>query len=154
MSEMQKRYARNMWRVSNEDEDYGSQLICNLCFNKINIMRKRQKSHINLKIVTEKITAASSKKFKDVDIDTTVLVKVPKVDRGPLDRKNVIGKVIQKKKNELYRLSTSCGIINDWIPRNAILPISGTIVSDSIPEIRMCVFLSTNQEIVCIKYLH
>lgn len=64
------------------------------------------------------MTAHSTNKFKNIDVGATVLVEVPKVDRGPLDSKNVVGKVIEKR-NELYKVGTSFGVINDWLPRKS-----------------------------------
>ncbi|KAL4707933.1 hypothetical protein ACJJTC_013724 [Scirpophaga incertulas] len=80
--------------------------------------------------------ALSSKKFKDIDIGTTVLVEVPKVDRGPLDSKNIAGKILEKR-NELFRVGTPFGIISDWIPRNAVLSSPNTIISGDIPQITL-----------------
>ncbi|KAJ8709623.1 hypothetical protein PYW08_009627 [Mythimna loreyi] len=82
------------------------------------------------------MTAHSSKKFKNIDVGATVLVEVPRVDRGPLDSKNVVGKVIEKK-NELYKVGTSFGIINDWLPRNAVLSTPGDILNETLPETKL-----------------
>ncbi|KAL0883175.1 hypothetical protein ABMA27_016617 [Loxostege sticticalis] len=126
--------------TENNDEGYGSQLICNLCANEINILRERKDSHLNLKRAAEKMTAHSSKKFKNIDVGATVLVEVPKVDRGPLDSKNVVGKVLEKR-NELYKVGTSFGVINDWLPRNAVLPTPEEILTDDLPEVRLLFLL-------------
>ncbi|KAJ8720572.1 hypothetical protein PYW08_006037 [Mythimna loreyi] len=122
--------------TENNDEGYGSQLICKLCTNEINILRERKDSHLNLKRAAEKMTAHSSKKFKNIDVGATVLVEVPRVDRGPLDSKNVVGKVIENK-NELYKVGTSFGIINDWLPRNAVLSTPGEILNETLPETKL-----------------
>ncbi|CAG5044222.1 unnamed protein product [Parnassius apollo] len=81
------------------------------------------------------MTALSSKKFKNIDVGATVLVEVPKVDRGPLDSKNAVGKVIDKG-NELYKVGTF-GVINDWLPQNAVLPNPGEILPDDLPEAKL-----------------
>lgn len=81
------------------------------------------------------MTAHSSKKFKNIDVGATVLVEVPRVDRGPLDSKNVVGKVIEKR-NELYKVGTSFGVINDWLPRNAVLSTPGEILNETLPEVQ------------------
>lgn len=126
--------------TENNDEGYGSQLICNLCTNEIKILKERKDSHFNLKRAAEKMTAHSSKKFKNIEVGATVLVEVPKVDRGPLDSKNVVGKVIEKR-NELYKVGTSFGVINDWLPRNAVLSTPGEILTDDLPEVRLLFLL-------------
>ncbi|GFX98340.1 hypothetical protein TNCV_4909831 [Trichonephila clavipes] len=57
----------------------------------------------------------SLKKFKDLSEDSTVLVNVPKVDRGPLDGNNTV-EIVLDTKNNLYQIGTSVGIIKDWLP--------------------------------------
>ncbi|KAL4713359.1 hypothetical protein ACJJTC_016827 [Scirpophaga incertulas] len=125
-----------MCGVSSEDEGSSWQLICNLCANENSISRERRESYQNLKRAADKMIALSSKKFKDIDIGTTVLVEVPKVDRGPLDSKNIAGKILEKR-NELFRVGTPFGIISDWIPRNAVLSSPNTIISGDIPQITL-----------------
>ncbi|XP_063827754.1 uncharacterized protein LOC135077121 [Ostrinia nubilalis] len=120
--------------VPEEMEGYGSQLLCNLCVNERKIVQERTESHINLKRAADKMLSTSSKKFKDISAGSTVLVEVPKVDRGPLDNKNLVGKVLMKK-NELYQVGTAFGIIKDWIPRNAILSSPNAEPRSDIPEV-------------------
>lgn len=54
-----------------------------------------------------------------LNVGTTVLVDVPKYDRASLDDKNITRRVIDKK-NDLYRLGTSVGIIKNWLPKDAL----------------------------------
>lgn len=61
------------------------------------------------------------------------MIEVPKVDRGPLDPKNITGKMLEKR-NGLFRVGTSTGIIKDWLQRNAIQLSPGAEISDPIPE--------------------
>ncbi|KAL0860130.1 hypothetical protein ABMA27_010437 [Loxostege sticticalis] len=72
-----------------ETEGYGSQLLCNLCVNERKIRQ---------------MLSMSTKKFKDISTGSTVLVEVPKVDRGPLDNKNLVGKVLIKKERIISSL--------------------------------------------------
>lgn len=74
--------------------------------------------------------AASSEKFGEIDIGATILVDVPKIDRRPLDASNIIGKVIDKK-NDLFKIGTSAGVLKDWLPRNSI-QISTTAFNEPI----------------------
>lgn len=119
--------------TSDKEEGYGSQILCNLCGKEKKIIEQRIKSHDNLKRAAEKMTETSSKKFKEIDINSTVLVEVPKVDRGPLDSKNIVAKVIEKR-NGLYRVGTSAGVIKDWLPRNALQISPGPKLNDDIPD--------------------
>ncbi|GFV07543.1 CRC domain-containing protein [Trichonephila clavipes] len=77
----------------------------------------------------------SLKKFKDLSVDSTVLVNVPKVDRGPLDGNNTV-EIVLDTKNNLYQIGTSVGIIKDWLPRNA-LQIATTTFTEIVPRINL-----------------
>ncbi|KAL0808279.1 hypothetical protein ABMA28_012774 [Loxostege sticticalis] len=102
--------------TSDKEEGYGSQILCNLCGKEKKIIEQRIKSHDNLKRAAEKMTETSSKKFKEIDINSTVLVEVP------------------KKRNGLYRVGTSAGVIKDWLPRNALQISPGPKLNDDIPD--------------------
>lgn len=91
--------------------------------------------------------STSSKKFKDISTGSTVLVEVPKVDRGPLDNKNLVGKVLLKK-NELYQVGTEFGIIKDWIPRNAILSSPNAELPSDIPEVSIILLFKVTSKYV------
>ncbi|GFV31360.1 histone-lysine N-methyltransferase SETMAR [Trichonephila clavipes] len=77
----------------------------------------------------------SLKKFKDLSVDSTVLVNVPKVDRGPLDGNNTV-EIVLDTKNNLYQIGISVGIIKDWLPRNA-LQIATTTFTEIVPRINL-----------------
>ena len=49
------------------------------------------------------------------------MISVPKVDRGPLDAHNIVGKVVDFR-NDLYQISTTVGTLNNWYLRNEIQP--------------------------------
>ncbi|KAL4103596.1 hypothetical protein QTP88_018957 [Uroleucon formosanum] len=53
-------------------------------------------------------------------IGSYVLVNIKKVDYGPPDTKNIIGKVIDKKKNNVYQIGTWFGIINMRLSRDVL----------------------------------
>lgn len=74
---------------------------------------------------------SSRKKFHAIDVGETALVSIPKIDRGPISAKNVVGKIVNQK-NNLYQIGTSSGILKTWLPRNEIqkTPIQ---MSDPIP---------------------
>lgn len=65
------------------------------------------------------MSATSNKKFKEIEVGTTVLVDVPRYDRAPLDNKNITGRVVGKN-GDLYRIGTAAGIIKGWLPRNLV----------------------------------
>ncbi|GFY50027.1 integrase catalytic domain-containing protein [Trichonephila inaurata madagascariensis] len=113
-------------------EGYGSKILCNLC-QKEGIKYQRENPAKHLKRSAEKMEEISLKKFKDLSMNSTVLVNVPKVDGDPFDGISIVGIVIDIKDN-LYQIGTSVGIIKDWLPRNA-LQIATTTFTDTVPGI-------------------
>lgn len=93
------------------EEGYGAKVLCFLC-NKENVIRLERDVIKNIKRSAQKMTEVAFKKFKDIEIGSGVLIEVPKVDRGPLDSKNIEG-IIMDKKNGLYQIGTTVGIIKD-----------------------------------------
>lgn len=51
------------------------------------------------------------------------MVSVPKFDRGPLDKKNLEG-IIVDKKNNVYRIGTKSGILKNWFTRDDLTSVS------------------------------
>uniref|UniRef100_A0A2A4K8V1 Integrase catalytic domain-containing protein n=1 Tax=Heliothis virescens TaxID=7102 RepID=A0A2A4K8V1_HELVI len=64
---------------------------------------------------TDKMISMSSKKFKDVSTGSAVLVEVPRVN--------------------LYQVGTVLGIINNWMPQNAVLSCPNTEPLSDIPKV-------------------
>ncbi|KAK5648226.1 hypothetical protein RI129_003118 [Pyrocoelia pectoralis] len=64
----------------------------------------------------------TSKKFATLNLGENVRVIVPKIDRGPLDPKNIIG-VVMNIENGVYKVGTKYGIIKRWLSRNELAPI-------------------------------
>ncbi|GFU68908.1 SCAN domain-containing protein 3 [Trichonephila clavipes] len=117
------------------EEGYGSKILCYLWRKEENVKYQRENAAKHLKRSAEKMKEVSLKKFKDLSVDSTVLVNVPKVDRGPLDGSNIVG-IILDTKNNLYQIGTSAGIIKDWLPRNA-LQIATTTFTEIVPRINL-----------------
>ncbi|VDO16715.1 unnamed protein product [Brugia timori] len=90
-----------------------------------------------MKRAAEKMLQRSAKRFKSLEVGSTVIVQVPKFDRSPLDQKNILGKIM-KISHELYQVGTSAGVINNLLPRNA-LEQSAVSFSDDIPNTRLSI---------------
>lgn len=97
---------------------YGS-VYCQLCSAQCNVMENREAARVGIKRSADRMLHRSGKKFKKIDVGSSVLVQVPKVDRGPLDHQNIVGKVLNIS-NNLYQIGTSGGIIDRWLARNCI----------------------------------
>ncbi|KAF2894663.1 hypothetical protein ILUMI_11509 [Ignelater luminosus] len=90
------------------EKGHGSRILCYLCQKEGNIKEQREHAPQNKKGFAEKMKDNSSKKFKDLLVGSTVLIDVPKVDRGPLDANNITEIVLNIKK--IFRIGTSVGI--------------------------------------------
>jgi hypothetical protein len=75
--------------------------LCDTCVKEKQIQKERVEAFEGQKKAAEKMIQASGKKLVIIEVGSYVLVNIPKVDRGPLDTQNIIGKVVDKK-NILY----------------------------------------------------
>jgi len=69
------------------------------------------------------MTKKSSKFFNEIEIGKYVTVAVSKFDRGPLDKKNLEGIIIDKT-NNVYRIGTKNGILKNWFTRSDLTCVS------------------------------
>lgn len=105
---------------------------CQFCSSQCSIFENREGARAGIKRSADKMIKASVKKFKQIDIGSSVVVQIPKIDRSPLDQPNIIGKVLDFS-NNLYRVGTKHGIINTWLTRNCIdcIPF---VFTDTVPN--------------------
>lgn len=93
------------------------------------VNKTRKTVHFNLEKQAEKMLAYSNSKFGE-----TVKVPVPDLDRGRSDSRNILAIVLEKNENDLYKLGTTHGIINQMYSRNQFSICKEKILySDSIP---------------------
>ncbi|KAK4871689.1 hypothetical protein RN001_015813 [Aquatica leii] len=71
--------------------------VCSFYTTENKIKYERQKSYSGQKNSSKKMTETSNKKFRALEIGSYVYLAVPKVDRGPLDSKNLTGKMLDLK---------------------------------------------------------
>ncbi|KAJ8969814.1 hypothetical protein NQ314_001572 [Rhamnusium bicolor] len=82
------------------------------------------------------MTKSSRTIFCDIEVGKYVTVAVPKFDRGPLDRKNLEG-IILDKKYGVSRIGTKTGVLKNWLTRSDLTPISAiTFNYNEIPQDR------------------
>ncbi|CAF4872984.1 unnamed protein product [Pieris macdunnoughi] len=79
----------------------------------------RNQAHIGIKRAAEIMIDNTAKKFKPLNLGSSVLINVPKVDRGPLDTKIIRGRVVDFR-NGVYRVETKTGTIKNWFPRHEL----------------------------------
>ena len=88
------------------------------CVDEGDIMRERAGAYEGMVRQANKM----GDKVRDLpalEVGTSVVMAMPKVDRGPLDPANIHA-VITDKKNDVYQLGTSAGTIKGWFPRSAL----------------------------------
>lgn len=101
----------------------GIYITCNHCRREESIKTNRQKSYEGQLKAADIMTKKSIVKFNELEIETFVIVAVPKFDRGPLDKKNIEG-IIMDKKNNVYRIGTKVGVLKNWLTRSELTPVS------------------------------
>ena len=85
--------------------------ICAQRKNKITEKRKIVKS--NLQTQAFKMTRLAREKFPQGKVGDTVKVRVPDVDRGRCDSRNILGVIMEADlTKDLYRIGTKDGILN------------------------------------------
>lgn len=62
----------------------------------VDIAESRAGASLGQKRSADRMLAASNKKYKRIEVGCTVILEVPKVDRGPLDCKNLIGIILNQ----------------------------------------------------------
>ncbi|KAL5242792.1 hypothetical protein ACI65C_010202 [Semiaphis heraclei] len=120
---------------SDEKEDVSTinkESLCDTCVKEKQIQKERIEAFERQKRAAEKMIQASDKKLVIIEVGNYVLVNIPKVDRGPLDTQNIIGKVVDKK-NNVYQIGTRFGIINTWLSRNVLQTTDAEFI-DEVPD--------------------
>lgn len=127
--------------LSDGTEGYGSKVLCTLCSNQKTIINEREKAHKGVKRAAEKMVHDTAIKFTPLNVGDSIFLSVPKIDRGPLDTKNITGKITDSR-NGVYQVGTKSGIIKQWFPR-CELKLSSNSYNEEIPQI----FLSLREAV-------
>lgn len=103
---------------SNENEGFGANVTCKLCFRKNSINVERECAKLGLQEQANKMVSLSNLKFPCVEIGTNVLVRVPEVDRGRAAPRNVMCVVMSINPSGLYQLGNKEGTLDRLYARN------------------------------------
>jgi len=103
----------------------------------------------NLKKQAHKMLNVSSSKFPPAKIGDTVRVRIPDVDRARTDGRNILAIVMQTGQDNLYKLGTKHGILNQKYSRNEFTVCKEKFLSveevlDVDISLRECARLSSN----------
>ncbi|GBP77960.1 hypothetical protein EVAR_83208_1 [Eumeta japonica] len=97
----------------------GSKMLCFICKNEIQIRKEREEAHQGMKRAAEKMISHTAKKLPALDIGNRIFLNVPKIDRGPMDDKNMMGKIIDMR-NGVYQVGTRFDVIKNWSSRQEL----------------------------------
>ncbi|KAJ8667847.1 hypothetical protein QAD02_009510 [Eretmocerus hayati] len=121
--------------INEIDEIRYERIICYYCQSEKDITDEQRGAHEGVKRAAEKMLEFRRDKFPALDEGCSVLVSVPKFDRGPLDAKIILGTIVEIK-NGMYKVGTSVRTLKNWYSQGDIQPssvdFSGTICSDEI----------------------
>ena len=96
---------------------------CRLCHMEKNIVRQRQGAKRKQQDQADKMLERSTKRFKEAEINGTVLVPIPDVDRGRCDYPNLKAIVLEQHPNgHLWKLGCESGVLDQWYSRNQFQP--------------------------------
>ena len=90
----------------------------------------------NLELQAKKMTKSSCDKFPPANVGDTIKLRVPDVDRGRCDPRNVLGVVTAVDGDKcLYKIGTKFGAINTTYARNQFTTCTEKIVAvEDVPE--------------------
>lgn len=112
-------------------EGFGKNIICNICVRKNSIRTEQSNATKNLQKQAERMLALSNSKFPPSEIGTSVVVRVPDVDRGRLAPRNVLAVVTQVESSGLYKLGTKNGTLERLYARNEFTIADSNFVEQS-----------------------
>ena len=95
--------------------------LCIICKNQESIKLIRADAHKGMKKAGLKMKKVSAAKLKEAQVNDSVLIPVPPVDRGRLEALNVFAIVIAVD-NGVYKLGTRTGVLDQSYTRNQFSP--------------------------------
>ncbi|XP_039303442.1 KRAB-A domain-containing protein 2-like [Solenopsis invicta] len=95
--------------VEEVQEDEAEAMLTTISSN-ISLARKEAKE--NLEKQTKRMQLISDATHSPVDIGANIIIPIPDVDRGKADLRNLIGIVLERNEDGLYKIGTKDGILN------------------------------------------
>jgi hypothetical protein len=89
--------------------------------------------------------------LKDVEIGSNVIIRVPDVDRGPLDARNCLAVIVSQKEGamgQLFKLGTSNGRLEGMYTRNRFEPCASNdhIIAENVPDVETTLRMAVSKE--------
>jgi len=100
------------------------------CEHSSKILAERADTRDRIKSASaEKMKTKSLEKYvQNYDIGDTVMVPIPKVDRGPSDPPNLIG-VILDRKNDVYQVGCKAGVLKGYYGPETLIRAKTSLLS-------------------------
>ena len=100
-----------------------------------NISKARDTARQSLDKQAKKMLLLSNTKFPQAEVGQSVRIKVPEVDRAKADGRNILAVVIFIEKENLYKLGTKHGILDQFYSRNEFTICKEKFISiNEVPE--------------------
>ncbi|XP_049702878.2 KRAB-A domain-containing protein 2-like [Helicoverpa armigera] len=112
------------------DEEHEGNDLNVVCKSEQDTQPQPKKVFKGTKRAAAKMENDTAKKLPPLSNGETVIISIPKADRGPLDIQNIRGKIVDFQ-NGVYRVGTKSGIIKNWFERHE-MQISSDDYDDDI----------------------
>lgn len=96
------------------------------------ISEAREEARKEQKRAAEEMLQVAKRNCNRAAIGDSIVLGIPKVDRGPLDPPNLLCKVLQIE-NDVYQVGTNYGTLKNWFSRNDFI-LSGSTFTGDVPE--------------------
>jgi hypothetical protein len=77
-----------------------------------NISSARNEAHENLQKQAKRMKLISDFTHPPVDVGGNVIIRIPDVDRAKADLPNIVGVVLDKNEDGLYKIGTKDGVVD------------------------------------------
>lgn len=119
---------------SKSQASYDAEIICSLCDIAAGIQQQRAAAKRKMEDQAEVMKKRSDQKFQPATIGQNVVIRIPDVDRGRADLRNIMAVVIEEK-DGFYTLGTKYGRLNRLYVRNQFEICASIFVTvEEVPE--------------------
>ena len=108
----------------------GEEKLCPLCKQSEKLKNVRSDTGKRIRLSAEKMKDVTRKHFSNLKVGDSVMLRVPKVDRGPTDSPNLIC-VILREKNDVFQVGCEKGIIKGWYGPETLIPMKTSFLRTS-----------------------
>ena len=82
------------------------------------VFKERKRAREAQELQAQKMVKRSRRVLTEAKVGDNVTVPIPNVDRGRTDPKNLIGVIVERDSQELYKIATKSGVLDGKFSRN------------------------------------